>query len=136
MLFCYGTLQFQEVLHALLSRAPARQPDAAPGWRAAALERRQYPGLVPSEGTAAPGVLLTDLTLTEWGILDAFEDTLYDLREVKMASGLRAWVYVWTEGDVLVEDWDAHLFEQQHLPAYAARCARLAPALAARVLAS
>ncbi|MFF4456582.1 gamma-glutamylcyclotransferase family protein [Streptomyces goshikiensis] len=133
-LFCYGTLQFDAVLNALLSRIPQRHPDSAPGWRTAALEGRQYPGLVTSTDTTARGLLLTDLTLTEWGILDAFEDTLYDLREVALASGRRAWAYVWTKGEVLTQNWDQTSFERKHLPEYAARCARMAPALAAGVM--
>ncbi|MFH8642055.1 gamma-glutamylcyclotransferase family protein [Streptomyces goshikiensis] len=133
-LFCYGTLQFDAVLNALLSRIPERQPDSAPGWRTAALEGRQYPGLVSSPDTTARGLLLTDLTLTEWDILDAFEDTLYDLREVTMASGRRAWAYVWTKDEVLTQNWDQASFERKHLPEYVARCARMAPTLAASVM--
>ncbi|MFF4448210.1 gamma-glutamylcyclotransferase family protein [Streptomyces sp. NPDC001502] len=131
MLFCYGTLRFDAVLHALLSRVPERQPDSAPGWRTAALAGRQYPGLVAAADAVAPGLLLNDLTLTDWDILDAFEDTLYDLREVTLVSGRRAWAYIWTEGEVLPHDWDAALFEAEDLAEYAARCARIAPALAA-----
>ncbi|MFF3084320.1 gamma-glutamylcyclotransferase family protein [Streptomyces nojiriensis] len=126
MLFCYGALQFDAVLHSLLSRVPERHPDSAPGWRPAALAGRQYPGLVSAADAVAPGLLLT-----EWGIFDAFEDTLYDLREVTPASGRRAWAYIQTEDEARPHDGDAALFETEHLAQYATRCGRIAPALAA-----
>ncbi|MGI5436676.1 gamma-glutamylcyclotransferase family protein [Streptomyces shenzhenensis] len=132
VLFCYGTLQFDAVLGALLGRIPARRPASAPGWRAAALEGRVYPGLVVSvPGGAAGGVLLTDLNREEWKILDAFEDTRYELRGVLLSTGERGWAYVWPGGEVQPENWDPAEFESLHLPVYAARCSRLAPRLAA-----
>ncbi|GGL61679.1 hypothetical protein GCM10010129_01560 [Streptomyces fumigatiscleroticus] len=131
-LFCYGTLRFGAVLRALLGRVPARTPAAAPGWRAAALQNRVYPGLVAAApGSAAPGVLLTDLDTREWKILDAFEDDRYDLRRVTLADGGGGWAYVWPNEEVRPQNWDAADFQSRHLSQYAARCARLAPALAA-----
>jgi gamma-glutamylcyclotransferase (GGCT)/AIG2-like uncharacterized protein YtfP len=132
VLFCYGTLQFDAVLRGLLGRVPQKSPASAPGYRAAALEGRVYPGLVAgTSADHAPGLLLTDLSNEEWRILDAFEDTRYELRQLPLANGGRGWAYVWPGGDVRVDDWDAAAFEDQHLVAYAARCARLAPGLAA-----
>ncbi|MEU2909174.1 gamma-glutamylcyclotransferase family protein [Streptomyces massasporeus] len=132
VLFCYGTLQFDAVLKALLGRIPEQAPAAAPGYRAAALADRLYPGLVVHAlGGSASGVVLTDLSNEEWRILDAFEDERYDLREVALSTGARGWAYIWPGGDVLEEDWNAAEFETEHLSAYAARCARLAPGLAA-----
>jgi gamma-glutamylcyclotransferase (GGCT)/AIG2-like uncharacterized protein YtfP len=132
VLFCYGTLQFDAVLGALLGRIPARRPASAPGWRAAALEGRVYPGLVVSGSDgAAGGMLLTDLSCKEWKILDAFEDTRYELRTVTLATGERGWAYVWPGGEVRQEDWDTAEFESLHLSGYAARCARIGPRLAA-----
>ncbi|MCZ1006723.1 gamma-glutamylcyclotransferase family protein [Streptomyces lydicus] len=126
----YGTLQFDAVLEALLGRIPKRAAANAPGWRAAALEGRVYPGLVAAPGSAAPGLRLTDLSPREWGILDAFEDDRYDLREVELTSGGRGLAYLWPEGDVRDENWDAQQFKALHLQEYAARCARIAPRLA------
>ncbi|MFF7705443.1 gamma-glutamylcyclotransferase family protein [Streptomyces lydicus] len=131
VLFVYGTLQFDAVLQALLGRVPKRAPASAPGWRAAALEGRVYPGLIAAPDAAAPGLLLTDLSRREWAILDAFEDDRYDLREVELTSGGRGLAYVWPDGDVRDEDWNADQFTTRHLQEYAARCARIAPRLAA-----
>ncbi|MEU6350156.1 gamma-glutamylcyclotransferase family protein [Streptomyces sp. NPDC047072] len=132
VLFCYGTLRFGDVLQALLGRIPERVPASAPGYRAAALQGRVYPGLIVcANGSSAPGVALTDLSSDEWRILDAFEDERYDLREVALSTGGSGLAYIWPGGDVRTEDWDAEDFERQHLAAYAARCARIAPRLAA-----
>lgn len=132
VLFCYGTLQFDAVLKALLRRIPEQVPATAPGYRTAALMDRVYPGLVVSaSGGSASGVVLTDLSNDEWRILDAFEDAKYDLREVALSTGTTGWAYIWAGGDVCSDDWDAATFATRHLPAYAERCARLAPRLAA-----
>ncbi|MGW0867032.1 gamma-glutamylcyclotransferase family protein [Streptomyces sp. NPDC002611] len=83
VLFCYGTLRFDAVLEALLGRIPARIPASLPGWRAAALEGRVYPGLVVSApNDTVDGIVLTDLNSREWKILDAFEDVRYELSTV------------------------------------------------------
>ncbi|WP_328844835.1 gamma-glutamylcyclotransferase family protein [Streptomyces sp. NBC_00258] len=130
-LFVYGTLQFAVVLEALLGRLPAHTLASAPGWRAAALEGRVYPGLVAAPGNAAAGLLLTDLTDQEWRLLDAFEDDRYDLRKVALSGGDYGLAYLWPDGEVRPEDWDRAEFESLHLQAYTARCARIGPRLAA-----
>ncbi|MFJ9893590.1 gamma-glutamylcyclotransferase family protein [Streptomyces sp. NPDC091280] len=131
-LFCYGTLRFTDVLKALLGRIPDRAPASALGYRAASLQGRLYPGLIVSgPGNSASGLVLTDLSSAEWLILDAFEDDQYDLREIALSTGGWGLAYVWPGGDVRPDDWDAEEFQSQHLEEYAARCARLAPRLAA-----
>ncbi|WP_431046364.1 gamma-glutamylcyclotransferase family protein [Streptomyces sp. P1-3] len=122
VLFAYGSLQFPEVLTALLGRVPERSAASAPGWRAARLARRDYPGLVPAEGQTAPGLLLTGLTPDEWRILDAFEDAEYELRRLPLSDGRWAWSYLWHGGDVLPGTWDATEFRANRLAAFLARC--------------
>ncbi|WP_261570896.1 gamma-glutamylcyclotransferase family protein, partial [Frankia gtarii] len=46
LLFVYGTLMFPEVVSTLIGRVPPMESAAAPGWRAARLRDRLYPGLV------------------------------------------------------------------------------------------
>jgi gamma-glutamylcyclotransferase (GGCT)/AIG2-like uncharacterized protein YtfP len=133
-LFVYGTLQFDAVLEALLGRIPPRTTASAPGWRAASLEGRLYPGLVTSLGGTAAGLLLTDLSNEEWAILDAFEDNRYDLRKIDLSSGHQGWAYVWPGGEVRAENWDADAFAARHLQQYAARCARISAKLTAEAI--
>ncbi|MFI0912460.1 gamma-glutamylcyclotransferase family protein [Streptomyces abikoensis] len=124
-LFVYGTLQFPEVLQALLGRIPASTPARAAGWRAAALANRVYPGLVRSTELAT-GLLLDDLAPTEWRALDDFEDDHYNLHRISLDSGRHGWAYVWPAEDVLPYNWSARAFQAEHLTAYATRCAGIA----------
>ena len=68
----------------------------------------------------------------EWRVLDTFEDDRYDLRRIDLTGGSAAWAYVWPDGEVHEENWDAAEFQERHLQGYAARCARIAAQLAAR----
>lgn len=131
-LFVYGTLQFDAVLTGLIGRVPGSRPATASGWRAAALTGRVYPGLVSAPDSEAPGLLLTDMSEREWKVLDTFEDDRYELRRLDLHCGSVAWAYIWPGGEVQAEDWDAKEFHDRHLQEYAARCARIAPELAAR----
>lgn len=120
-LFVYGTLCFDDVLRRLLGRVPARRPARLPGWRAAALAGRPYPGLVPAPGGAARGVLMSGLTPRENAVLDAFEGSEYAQRTVTPTGETAARVYVWLEPDgpdVLAADWDARVYARRVLAAY------------------
>jgi gamma-glutamylcyclotransferase (GGCT)/AIG2-like uncharacterized protein YtfP len=117
-LFAYGTLQFPDVLRALIGRMPEHTPTAADGWRIAALPGRDYPGLVPG-ATQADGLLITGLTAAEWRILDAFEDDWYELRELSLIGGGTAWCYTCPPGyQVAEENWTASDFAQAHLEVF------------------
>ena len=117
-LFVYGTLQFPEVLRALLGRMPDSSPITLDGWRAAALARRTYPGLVPANATV-PGMLLTGLRAEELEVLDEYESGPYELRKLSLTDGRPAWSYVWTDAtSVLASDWSADEFAAEHLPGF------------------
>lgn len=121
-LFAYGTLQFPEVLDALLDRVPEIRPAALVGWRAARLHGLSYPGLTPGGGPA-PGVLLTGLSQAEWRILDAYEDEEYDLVAVQLADTAPALAYRYRRTDLLLEqDWSAAEFAGRDLPDFAESC--------------
>ncbi|MGW4030713.1 gamma-glutamylcyclotransferase family protein [Streptomyces sp. NPDC004838] len=124
-LFVYGTLQFPEVLRALLGRVPRTAPATASGWRPAVLDHRVYPGLVAADQDVS-GLLLDDLNREEWRALDTFEGDEYDLRQIPLTDGTHGWAYVWPGSDVLPENWDPAHFRTHHLTAYAARCRALA----------
>jgi gamma-glutamylcyclotransferase (GGCT)/AIG2-like uncharacterized protein YtfP len=123
-LFAYGTLQFPEVLRVLLGRTPDSSATALAGWRAAALARRTYPGLVPA-GATVPGMLLTGLTADELSILDEYESGPYELRKLTLSDGRLAWSYLWTDASsVLASDWSADDFAAEHLAGFVAQCRR------------
>lgn len=129
MLFAYGTLRFPAVLHALLGRVPPLSAASLAGWRAAALPGRIYPGLVP--GAAARGVAIDGVRAGEWDVLDAFEGTEYERREVTLDDGRTAWTYVWIAADAPApHDWDPARFEREDLATYVHRCRRWRSAFA------
>ncbi|GLY74399.1 gamma-glutamylcyclotransferase family protein [Actinoallomurus iriomotensis] len=122
-LFVYGSLQFPDVLFALIDRVPDHEPAAAKGWRVATLPERVYPGLVSGEATAR-GFLLTGLAPEEWRVLDAFEDPVYELTRIDLIDGRHGWAYACNpDAEVGADDWSAEEFETRHLPAYVERCA-------------
>jgi gamma-glutamylcyclotransferase (GGCT)/AIG2-like uncharacterized protein YtfP len=77
MLFVYGTLRDPELLAGVLGRQTRAVEAVAPGFAAVHYPGRIYPALVRRPGSAAPGLVLTDLTPFEWDLLDAFEGAEY-----------------------------------------------------------
>jgi gamma-glutamylcyclotransferase (GGCT)/AIG2-like uncharacterized protein YtfP len=123
-LFVYGSLQFPEVLKALLKRLPNREPATATGWRVTTLPGRVYPGLVADDRTVT-GFLLTDVTADEWRVVDAFEDDVYELRRLSLATGKHGWAYVCRQdAEVSQQDWDPNHFAVKHLKRYVDSCSR------------
>jgi hypothetical protein len=72
------------------------------------------------------GLLLDDLTATEWRILDNFEAKQYEPRRRVLTDGRHGSAYTWPVGEVLPHNWSAEEFAVHHLPAYAARRATIA----------
>jgi len=121
-LFAYGTLQFTEILGVLLGRLPEHRPGAAPGWRAAALAGRVYPGLVRA-GATVTGQLITGLTAEELRVIDEYESGPYELVRLSLDDGREGWTYAWTERSaVLPDDWSAGDFAGRHLADFAESC--------------
>ena len=122
-MFVYGTLLVDEVVTALLDRVPVYERTSALGWRVAQLPGKPYPGLVPDEHAEAPGRVYLDLSLEEWGTLDAFEDPGYALVELQVGAGrTAALAYVWPD-DRLSAAWSIERFTDAELHGYLERCA-------------
>jgi gamma-glutamylcyclotransferase (GGCT)/AIG2-like uncharacterized protein YtfP len=77
MLFVYGTLRDPDVLGAVLGRSATGLNAAAPGYAVVYYPGRVYPALLRRPGAAAPGRVLTDISLFEIDLLDAFEGDEY-----------------------------------------------------------
>lgn len=120
-LFAYGTLTINGVIQALIDRVPSHEPATAPGWQAARLPDRLYPGLVPYSGTAR-GRLYTDLTSQEWTTLDAFENSIYRLTSIEVLPGPRpALAYTWP-AEYLSLPWTVTDLSATDLTYYLERC--------------
>jgi hypothetical protein len=106
LLFSYGTLQQENVQLSSFGRRLEGTPDAIPGWRRGEIEitdpevirtsgKRFHPIVEPS-GDAADQVAGTVFRLTkaELAAADAYEVSDYKRVQVRLKSGLEAWVYV------------------------------------------
>jgi gamma-glutamylcyclotransferase (GGCT)/AIG2-like uncharacterized protein YtfP len=123
LLFAYGSLQFPEVLGALLGRVPMRDAATVPGWRAAPLVGRPYPGLVRDPHATASGIVLQVASRAEWDLLDAFEGEFYRRQFVNAEGRAPLHTYVWgTEVEALPGNWDRQLFAQRDLGAFVDGC--------------
>lgn len=81
-LFVYGTLQFPEVLVALLGRTLHGRPAWLPDHARLGVRGEVFPGLVPRAGATTAGLLYEDVDAATLLRLDAFEGELYERRRV------------------------------------------------------
>lgn len=121
-LFAYGTLAIDDVITALIGRVPIWTDATAPGWRVASIPGKVYPGLILSSNSSAAGRLYRDLTLTEWILLNDFEDSLYQLDRISVApASISALTYTW-DGPRLGTSWEVSGFVGSALNQYVGRC--------------
>ncbi len=105
-LFSYGTLQLSRVQQATFGRLLDGRPDAIVGYELSEVPIDDphvvatsgsdiHPLLRPGADTAAevPGTVFS-LTHEELAAADAYEVDVYTRIEVRLRSGLQAWVYV------------------------------------------
>jgi gamma-glutamylcyclotransferase (GGCT)/AIG2-like uncharacterized protein YtfP len=105
-LFSYGTLQLEAVQLANFGRRLAGTADAMPGYRRTMVEITD-PQVIAQSGTnlhpivslsddPADGVagMVFEITADELAAADAYEVSDYKRVQVRLASGLDAWVYV------------------------------------------
>lgn len=127
-LFAYGSLMFPEVLAALIQEPTEQSEDAVlHDYSRHALKGKRYPGIVPASGQRVPGRVFHGLSTSAWNLLDSFEGTMYERRELPIVSlnTKRAWVYVLTrESQSLLQadQWCIETFKRVHLPAYLEMC--------------
>lgn len=96
-LFCYGTLQDEAVVAALLGSVPTARGAVLPGYRRVALPGRPWPGVIPVRRAVTPGTLYDDLSPADLTRLDRYEGTEYRRAVVRvLASGRprRSWIYL------------------------------------------
>lgn len=105
-LFAYGTLQLTEVQLATFGRELVGRPDSLPGYRATMLKitdpdvvavsgSAEHPIVTPTDGPAASVAgTVFEITADELLAADAYEVEDYHRVEVRLASGVTAWVYL------------------------------------------
>ncbi|MBM4337690.1 MAG: gamma-glutamylcyclotransferase [Deltaproteobacteria bacterium] len=127
-LFCYGSLEFAEVMREVTGRTFAGEPAVLDGFARYRVRDADYPGLLPESGACTRGTLYREVDDTALAALDRFEGPLYERRwlEVRVADGARphASVYVVREAqrDLLTrEPWDERAFARDRLEAFLRR---------------
>ncbi len=135
--FVYGTLMSQDVLRTLLGRVPEMDPRPAflpPEYSRHPVKGHVFPGVIVNQNTntnneQVKGILLSGITAEEIEIFDFFEDVAYERRKVDVllqpekgdADTIDADLYLWTEGDHLLElesSWSFEDFCIHKLPWY------------------
>lgn len=127
-LFVYGTLEFPDVLRAVIGRERRYVTAYALEHRRALLRNRIYPGLTPCEGRTTRGRLYAGVDATDLARLDDFEGSEYRRCEIRVAVPRRpvmsAWAYVIPAEDASAlssAPWDPDTFAREYRSEYIAR---------------
>ncbi len=128
-LFCYGSLQVAEVIHAVIGRAPEGVAASLADHALFRVCDVTYPGVAPVAGATAPGMVYDGLTDDEFARLDHFEGEPYvrGTRPVHLADGTttHAWVYLLPPENLhwlTNEPWDLDSFRRDGLKEFMRRC--------------
>ena len=141
-LFVYGSLQSPSVLKVLLGRVPRRRRAVLNNYARFRVPGRTYPGINEELGSFVDGNLLSDLTVSETELLDAFEGEEYLKRKVEVFEeeyrdervvakkkeeheeklSKLAEAYVFRNVVTAREDWSLEEFERFHLEGFLKLC--------------
>ena len=84
LLFVYGTLLFEPVWLHLIGRVPLLQRGTISGWARKSIKGASYPAICREEGACVVGALVSDLSESEWSIVEAYEDVGYTKARVEV----------------------------------------------------
>ncbi|MGD9851078.1 MAG: gamma-glutamylcyclotransferase family protein [Nitrospirales bacterium] len=80
----YGTLQIPDVMQAVSGSVPKSFGAQVRGYSQYRLNKRAYPGMISQEGGETSGRVYVDVDAMAWGLLDRFEDPVYERQEVEV----------------------------------------------------
>jgi gamma-glutamylcyclotransferase (GGCT)/AIG2-like uncharacterized protein YtfP len=127
-LFCYGTLQFPDVMQQVSGLHEQPFPAVLDNYACYGVRGEVFPGIVPEPGVRTAGVVYSGLGLAHLKRLDEFESDCYERRRVMVSDeqerSLETWAYVMrpdTQDLLTREPWDRELFRRLHLQAWLAR---------------
>jgi gamma-glutamylcyclotransferase (GGCT)/AIG2-like uncharacterized protein YtfP len=121
-LFCYGSLEFADVMRAVTGRSFSHEPARLDGWVRLRLRGRAFPGVRPKLGTSVSGTLWRGIDDESAERLDRFEGETYERRPLvvrtRSSVSVTAQVYVIKEalrGELSQEPWDRARFVRESL---------------------
>ena len=127
-LFCYGSLEFGEVMRVVTGRTFAGEPADLDGFARYRFRDASYPGLAPEPGARTEGTLFRGLDAAALAALDRFEGARYErlTLEVRTRGGGRAEAQVYVvctaERSALSrEAWDKAHFGRHELDVFLSR---------------
>ena len=82
--FVYGTLLNDEVLNLIVDSAFFKQKAKLPEFRRVCVQGEVYPAIFPSQGCVVDGVLISSLSKSDLGNLDAYEGACYQRTSVSV----------------------------------------------------
>jgi gamma-glutamylcyclotransferase (GGCT)/AIG2-like uncharacterized protein YtfP len=134
-LFCYGTLQFPEVLSAVTGCHLVGDRAVLDDYACYLIKGKTYPGITPAYETSVEGVVYNGIGEVHFRKLDRFEGDLYERVRVcatdMEGNPLQAWAYVIRDAnqDQLTRmPWSREDFELEHLSAFLEQCRNGEPA--------
>jgi len=124
-LFCYGTLEFPALMHAVSGRRYPAVSAELPGYGRYRVRGEVFPGLLREPGASTAGTLYGGLGPAQLRMLDRYEGPLYRRRRVRVydcrGRDCVAWVYVIAAREsrrLSAEPWDREAFAAYHLTDY------------------
>jgi len=124
-LFAYGTLEFPELMQALIGQQVRAAAATLHGYRRGLLVGRRYPGIVASPDDDVVGSVYYDLGNTALQAIDEFEAEEYERIEVDVvrSDGRSVTAYAYVVHPrfhdlVSSQPWDAQDFRARHLADY------------------
>jgi gamma-glutamylcyclotransferase (GGCT)/AIG2-like uncharacterized protein YtfP len=127
-LFCYGSLQFDEVMRAVTGREFAGEPAELDGFARYRFRDATYPGLAPEAGASTEGTLFRGLDGAALEALDRFEGARYERVAVEVrtrgggSAAAQVYVVCAAQRDSLSrEAWDKTHFRSRELDAFLRR---------------
>ena len=129
LLFTYGTLQFPDVMQAVSGTIPEWFEARVRGYSRYRLIDRIYPGIILQEGGETSGRVYVGVDAVAWGLLDRFEDPVYERQEVEIhrddGTTMQAQAYVLPVKCAHLlssEPWTIPWFAEHHMEGYVRRC--------------
>ncbi|MGE0474471.1 MAG: gamma-glutamylcyclotransferase family protein [Nitrospirales bacterium] len=129
LLFTYGTLQIPDVMETVSGSVPKWVEAQVRGYSQYRLIDRIYPGMIAREEGTTSGRVYVDVGAVAWGLLDRFEDPVYERQEVRVhladgnAMKAQAYVLPLRYAHLLSsEPWAISWFAEHHAQDYVRRC--------------
>lgn len=127
-LFCYGTLCFPAIMHAVIGRVPDAVEASLADYQCYALHGASYPAIIPENNACVNGLLYLGLDIKELRCIDRYESRQYLRVQVDVMDSAgnvhTAWGYLLAPGEyhrLKKQPWQRDKFAKNELGKYIIR---------------